>query len=196
MHSTRSKRVVAVHLALFSLALLLGTQLRGQRPATEFPHELVEFVPGKRNPVFTAAGAGHWDARIRERGWILKEGDQWRMWYTGYDGTREGQKMLGLATSPDGIRWTRHAIPCTIAWRYIFRKAPARRSASSVKRSRSEARGVTTAASCSAHQKPRMGRNSIAARCSEAKPLDHETQRIVSPERATPPCQVHIIRNE
>ncbi|MGD9857377.1 MAG: glycosylase [Planctomycetaceae bacterium] len=66
------------------------------------------FVPAHENPVFTAAGDAHWDAAIRERGWILKEGDQWRMWYTGYDGTREGRKKLGLATSPDGIHWTRH----------------------------------------------------------------------------------------
>ena len=29
------------------------------------------------------------------------------MWYTGYDGTRDGLKMLGHATSPDGITWTR-----------------------------------------------------------------------------------------
>ena len=58
--------------------------------------------------MFVAGGEGAWDAAIRERGWILKEGDDWRLWYTGYDGTREGQKMLGLATSTDGIHWTRH----------------------------------------------------------------------------------------
>lgn len=58
--------------------------------------------------VFTAGKEGDWDAAIRERGWILKEGNTWRMWYTGYDGTREGQKKLGLATSTDGVYWTRH----------------------------------------------------------------------------------------
>ena len=73
----------------------------------EFPEELVSFVPYRANPVFEAAGPGHWDARIRERGWILKEGDAWRLWYTGYDGTRDGQKMLGLATSTDGLHWAR-----------------------------------------------------------------------------------------
>lgn len=72
-----------------------------------FPRELVAFVPVEANPVFVAGGDGKWDARIRERGWILREGDQYRMWYTGYDGTREGLKMLGHATSPDGIHWTR-----------------------------------------------------------------------------------------
>ena len=62
----------------------------------------------KDGPIFTAGSASDWDAALRERGWILKEGDSWRMWYTGYDGTREGLKMLGLATSPDGVTWTRH----------------------------------------------------------------------------------------
>lgn len=30
------------------------------------------------------------------------------MWYTGYDGTANSTKYLGLATSPDGIKWTRN----------------------------------------------------------------------------------------
>ena len=59
--------------------------------------------------MFTAAGPGHWDVKIRERGWILREGDAWHLWYTGYDGTREGIRQLGYATSPDGLHWTRHA---------------------------------------------------------------------------------------
>ena len=79
-----------------------------------FPPELVTFTPHASNPIFTAAGDGNWDAKIRERGWILfdpaasDKQSAWRMWYTGYDGTREGLKQLGLATSPDGIQWTRH----------------------------------------------------------------------------------------
>jgi predicted GH43/DUF377 family glycosyl hydrolase len=78
------------------------------KTADEFPHELVDFVPYAHNPVFSGAGPGHWDAKIRERGWILREGDTYYMWYTGYDGTRDGLKMLGHATSPDGLTWTRH----------------------------------------------------------------------------------------
>ena len=73
----------------------------------EFPPELTQFAPSERNPIFTAAGPGHWDAKIRERGWMIREGDQWKMWYTGYDGTRPGQKMLGYATSTDGFVWKR-----------------------------------------------------------------------------------------
>ena len=92
-----------------ALVFLLAISNRPGRSAeAEFPNELVRFTPYRNNPVFTAAGEGHWDKRIRERGWILKEGNTWRLWYTGYDGTRAGQKMLGLATSADGLQWTRH----------------------------------------------------------------------------------------
>ncbi|MBX9787607.1 MAG: hypothetical protein K2Y37_01700 [Pirellulales bacterium] len=76
-------------------------------PAELFPPELVRFKPYEHNPVFTGAGPGHWDVRIRERGWILREPGGYRMWYTGYDATREGRKHLGLATSDDGLAWTR-----------------------------------------------------------------------------------------
>ena len=73
-----------------------------------FPPELVRFKAYKDNPVFIAQGDGHWDARIRERGWILREDDGYHMWFTGYDGKR-GLRMLGYATSPDGLEWTRYA---------------------------------------------------------------------------------------
>ncbi len=76
----------------------------GEEP---FPTELTRWEPLTPQPVFSGAGPGHWDLRIRERGYVLKDGDQWRMWYTGYDGDRGGLKMLGLATSTDGLTWTR-----------------------------------------------------------------------------------------
>ncbi|MBL4884704.1 MAG: hypothetical protein JKY95_09250 [Planctomycetaceae bacterium] len=74
----------------------------------DFPAELVQFTAAKNNPVFTAQGEGHWDVKIRERGWILRDNNQYHMWYTGYDGTREGQKFLGYATSSDGLKWKPH----------------------------------------------------------------------------------------
>lgn len=95
----------------FRAALWLGflVYVAASLRADEFPPELVRFSPSAKNPVFTAAGPGHWDVKIRERGWILREGDTWRLWYTGYDGTPEGTRHLGNATSPDGLAWTRHA---------------------------------------------------------------------------------------
>ncbi len=78
--------------------------LRGAEP---WPETLTRFEPLVPQPVFMGAGEGAWDARIRERGAILHDGDLWKLWYTGYDGTRPGLKMLGYATSTDGLTWTR-----------------------------------------------------------------------------------------
>jgi predicted GH43/DUF377 family glycosyl hydrolase len=73
-----------------------------------FPAELVKFRPYEKNPVFTGTGADTWDEKIRERGYILKEEDGYHMWYTGYrEKTGDQIKLLGYATSPDGITWTR-----------------------------------------------------------------------------------------
>src|SRR5687768_4385835 len=74
----------------------------------KFPMELVRFRAHEKNPLFKAAGPGHWDARIRERGWILREGDRWHLWYTGYEDKLGAPMMLGYATSRDGLAWTRH----------------------------------------------------------------------------------------
>jgi predicted GH43/DUF377 family glycosyl hydrolase len=73
----------------------------------EFPPELTRFEPAAQNPVFAPEGPGHWDVKMRERGWILRESSAWHLFYTGYDGTRAGIKRLGHATSVDGLHWTR-----------------------------------------------------------------------------------------
>lgn len=71
------------------------------------PVEFTRFEADPATPVFTAGPSGAWDARIRERGWILKEKDQWHLWYTGYTGDRNAIKKLGYASSKDGQTWTR-----------------------------------------------------------------------------------------
>lgn len=73
----------------------------------EFPSELVDFVPYEGNPLFAGTGRDTWDQMIRERGWILHDGGQYHMWYTGYKDTRPLTMHLGYATSPDGLHWTR-----------------------------------------------------------------------------------------
>jgi len=107
----------AICLAFAAIVLFVPTEGISKEPAlpdattqpAKFPTELVEWTPRVGNPVLTAQGPGHWDVKIRERGWILREGSGYLLWFTGYDGTREGLKRLGLATSPDGIHWTRCA---------------------------------------------------------------------------------------
>lgn len=101
--------------AFFSLALavcLAPAAATGQpppSPAKPFPDELVHFVPYQANPVFAGTGTNTWDRRIRERGYILRENDQWHLWYTGYNDDRSDARFLGYATSPDGLHWTRFA---------------------------------------------------------------------------------------
>lgn len=72
------------------------------------PTEILDFTAYEKNPVFTGADNLSWDKTIRERGYILKEGDEYRMWYTGFRDESETQLSLGYATSPDGLTWTRH----------------------------------------------------------------------------------------
>ena len=92
-----------------AIACLAGTAVAGfaysQVPA--FPPELTRFTQHDDAPVFGPGPPGAWDALIRERGWILQDAQGWRLWYTGY-ASKAGRRMLGLATSRDGIRWERH----------------------------------------------------------------------------------------
>lgn len=98
------------HLRMFLLTLVVATLTAALSPAQDdvFPRELVSFRPLAVNPVFIGNSAG-WDKKIRERGWILRDGDSWRLWYTGYDPEEKPPMMrLGLATSKDGLTWTRN----------------------------------------------------------------------------------------
>lgn len=91
------------------LAICLFVALSPSLVADEmFPDELVRFVPLQKCPLFAGTGTGTWDHEIRERGYILRHGGAWHLWYTGYSGERAATKMLGYATSPDGLTWKRH----------------------------------------------------------------------------------------
>lgn len=72
-----------------------------------FPPDLTRWRPLPGNPVFQGTGGDAWDAKIRERGEILVENGTWHLWYTGYNLDRSPLRMLGHATSTDGLRWTR-----------------------------------------------------------------------------------------
>ena len=101
----RTQPLSAKWLCLALAALWWATTAR----AEDFPPELVRFVPYGGNPVFAGTGEDTWDRKIRERGYILREGDTWHLWYTGYNQDRGGVMHLGYATSPDGLKWTRYA---------------------------------------------------------------------------------------
>ena len=71
-----------------------------------FPSELVNFKAYTENPIFTGTNVDTWDRQIRERGFILKEGPNYHLWFTGYS-PASTTKFLGYATSKDGIHWER-----------------------------------------------------------------------------------------
>src|SRR5437588_208370 len=66
---------------------------------TQFPAEMVDFVPYNAKPVFKGTGSDTWDQKIRERGYILFGHGGYKMWYTGYNGDDTVKKYLGYATS-------------------------------------------------------------------------------------------------
>ena len=67
-------RAVAVVGFVVVLCLSLSRGTGQEKPAdSRFPPELVQFVSGQKSPVFTAGPKGAWDAKIRERGWIMRE---------------------------------------------------------------------------------------------------------------------------
>ncbi len=92
---------------LLALILALFPQDPAPIPATDFPESLVSWEATAGNPVFKNDVPGRWDAKIRERGWILRDGSTYHLFYTGYNETLSPLRLLGHATSPDGIAWTR-----------------------------------------------------------------------------------------
>lgn len=70
------------------------------------------WTPYAANPVFHHAAAGAWDSTVLEQTVLYFAGQYW-MWYSAYDGELldTTRISLGLATSPDGITWTRHGDP-------------------------------------------------------------------------------------
>lgn len=60
------------------------------------------------NPVFKRGSAGQFDADSVFYPWVIHEGNQYKMWYTGaHILTYAIVGSIGYATSPDGINWTR-----------------------------------------------------------------------------------------
>jgi hypothetical protein len=91
--------------------LIVG--IAGASRADDFPKSIVSWEPISANPVFTGkkegTGSKAWDEEIRERGWIVRDGKSYQLWYTGYNPALSPTRFLGHAVSDDGIHWTRDA---------------------------------------------------------------------------------------
>jgi hypothetical protein len=90
-----------------SYAAVLLVQAALVRAGGPFPPEIIEFGPPSAQPLFAGGGTVAWDRDLRERGWIIREGNRWSLWYTGSNPDRDPVRRLGLATSGDGLNWTR-----------------------------------------------------------------------------------------
>jgi predicted GH43/DUF377 family glycosyl hydrolase len=85
---------------------VLAINASGVLAQNTFPSELVNFKEYPGNPIFTGTNLDTWDKQIRERGFILKEGPNYHLWFTGYS-PDSPTKFLGYATSKDGIHFER-----------------------------------------------------------------------------------------
>ncbi len=92
-----------IHVGSVAAFLILATPARGD----DFPKDLVRWRAAPDAPVFAGEGGDAWDRKIRERGWIVREGSTYHLWYTGYNDARSKERLLGHATSRDGLTWTR-----------------------------------------------------------------------------------------
>ena len=66
----------------------------------------VEWTKDSGNPVLDQGSSGAWDDNRINYPYVLFDGSEYMMWYGGDDGSNW---RIGLATSPDGISWTKHA---------------------------------------------------------------------------------------
>jgi len=104
---------------LSAIIVAAAAWVHAAETAGTFPVELVDFGPVSSAPLFSGGGLDAWDRDLRERGWIIRSGGGWRLWYTGSNPDRDPIRRLGLATSPDGLTWTRAAPGPLVADRWV-----------------------------------------------------------------------------
>ena len=63
------------------------------------------------SPVLLAGSAGEWDDEGVFIPYVIYDGNTYKMWYSGRDGSHF---RIGYATSPDGINWTKYNDPSTV----------------------------------------------------------------------------------
>lgn len=72
------------------------------------------------SPVLLPGLPGTWDSQHVTAGAVIKEGNVWYMYYAGFS-DQYGNWHIGLATSTDGISWTKNPQPVLLAgsgWEY------------------------------------------------------------------------------
>jgi len=67
------------------------------------------WIKHNNNPVLSGGPSSAWDGGRIFYHFILFDGTQYRMWYTGFNPTLNAPPAFGYATSPDGFHWTKYA---------------------------------------------------------------------------------------
>lgn len=87
-------------------------------PATSAPSKIIRATAPEagglwtadEEPVLLPGGEEEWDSLALRAPSVVKTGDRYLMFYSGYDGRR---MSIGLATSEDGIHWQKYDDPAT-----------------------------------------------------------------------------------
>ncbi len=64
-------------------------------------------------PVLLPGGEGAWDSKMVNTPRVVRDGDEYVMYYAGFDEGGLASGAIGMATSPDGITWTKYDDPAT-----------------------------------------------------------------------------------
>ena len=84
----------------------------GQDPTSRIGYAVstdgINWTKYEGNPVLDVGPSGSWDSAHVTEPWVIKDGDVYKMWYSGTDQSTNLQKKIGYAVSPDGINWTKH----------------------------------------------------------------------------------------
>jgi predicted GH43/DUF377 family glycosyl hydrolase len=70
------------------------------------------WTPYAQNPVMTPGASDQWDRDSTIEEWVIYDGGQYKMWYSGQTWTQTNQLntyQIGYATSLDGIHWTKYS---------------------------------------------------------------------------------------
>ena len=83
------------------------------------------WVKYESNPILSPGSAGNWDSNVVGSCSVMKDGDDYKMWYRGQDSSLTSR--IGYATSVDGVTWTKHGIvlePTPGSWDSAYISAP------------------------------------------------------------------------
>jgi predicted GH43/DUF377 family glycosyl hydrolase len=105
--SSKVRSALIVILSIFMIGPMLVIPLESEDAAAAAPSP-TKWRRYASNPVLAPGASGAWDSDSSQFyvGCVLRDGSEYKMYYQGYDGSRY---KIGLATSTDGVTFTKYA---------------------------------------------------------------------------------------